>query len=111
MRKIGLGDEVLSWKIMAKNLRSLGVNVRKLVSVKNSVLENWWENIGCSVKFKFENWYHQLLSQKIGICEKIFQSCKIGIKHFKLENGVKNFNDELENFVKNFLVGKLVLKN
>ncbi len=34
MRKIGLGEEVLRWKIVAKNLRSLKVNVRKLVSEK-----------------------------------------------------------------------------
>ncbi len=40
MQKIGLGEEILSQKIVAKNLRSLKVNVRKLVSVKNSELEN-----------------------------------------------------------------------
>ncbi len=41
MRKIGLlGEEVLGWKIVAKNLTSVKVNVKKLVSVKNSELEN-----------------------------------------------------------------------
>ncbi len=38
MRKIGLGEKVLSRKIIAKHLRSPKVNVRKLVSVKNSDL-------------------------------------------------------------------------
>ncbi len=40
MRKIGLAEEVLVWKIAAKNLRRLKVDVRKLVSVKNSELKN-----------------------------------------------------------------------
>ncbi len=68
MQKIGLGE--VTWKVVAKNLRSLKVNVRKLVSMKNSELENW---------------YQKLLIRKIGICEKI-QSWKIGIKHSKSEN-------------------------
>ncbi len=42
--------------------------------MKNSELENWWENIWHSTKFKLENWYQKLLSRKIGMCEKIVQS-------------------------------------
>ncbi len=53
MRRIGLGKEVLSQEIIAKNLRSLKVNVRKLVSVKNSELENWWKMFGA---VKNVNW-------------------------------------------------------
>ncbi len=53
MRKIGLG-EVLSWKIVAKNLKSLKVNVRKLVLVKNAELEFRWKNIWRGAKFKSE---------------------------------------------------------
>ncbi len=45
MREIGLGEEVLCWKVVAKNLRSLKVNVRKLVPVKNNELENWCEKL------------------------------------------------------------------
>ncbi len=80
------------------------------MSVENSELENWWENIWCGTKFKLENWYQKLLNRKIGIYEKIIQSQKIDIKHFKSENWCKNFNDKSENFVRNFLVGKLILK-
>ncbi len=110
--KIGLGKEVLSWRIVAKNLRSVKVNVKKSESVKNSQLGNWWENVRNSKKCKSENWYQKLLSQKIGICEKTIQSWKIGRKHFKLENRWKKISDyELENFVRNFFVGKFVLKN
>ncbi len=73
MRKIGLGEEVLS-QIIAKNFQSVKVNVKTSVSVKNSKLENGWENVWCSKKCKSENWYQKLLSRKIGICEKIIQS-------------------------------------
>ncbi len=73
MRKVGLGEEV-SWKIVAKNLRSLKVNVKQLVPVKNSELKNWWESIWYGIKFELENWYQKLLSRKIGICKKIIQS-------------------------------------
>ncbi len=55
MRKIGLGEEVLNQKIVAKNVRSLKFNVRKYVPVKNSELENWVENIWCSTKSESEN--------------------------------------------------------
>ncbi len=47
----------------------------------------------------------------IAISEKIIQRRKISIKHFSRKTDVKNFNDELENFVRKFLVVKLVLKN
>ncbi len=50
MRKISLRGEVLNQKIVAKHLRSLKVNVRKLLLVKNSKLENWWENVWCGKK-------------------------------------------------------------
>ncbi len=36
VRKIGLGEEVFSWKIIVKNLANLKINVRKLVSMKTS---------------------------------------------------------------------------
>ncbi len=62
IRKIGLGEEVLSQKIVAKNLSSLKVNVRKLVSVKNYKLENWWKIVRCSKKCKLGNWYQKLLN-------------------------------------------------
>ncbi len=75
VRKIGLGEKVLSWKIVAKNLRSLKVNVRKLVSRKNSDLEYWWKNIWCSTKFKSESWY-QKLSRKIGAVKKLIEGGK-----------------------------------
>ncbi len=91
MREIGLGEEVLNWKIIMKTLRNLKVNVRKLAAVRNSELENWWENILCSTKFKSENWCQKLLSRNIGICEKIIQSWKITIKHFKSDNWCKKF--------------------
>ncbi len=68
MRKTGLGEEVLSRKIVAKNLRSVKVNVKKLVLVKNSELENWWQNVWRSKKCKSKNWHQKLLRQKIGIC-------------------------------------------
>ncbi len=93
VQKVDLNEEVFSRKIVAKNLRSLKVNVKNLVSMKNSELENWWENIWCSTKFKSENWYQKLLSQKMGICEKIIQSWKIGINILSWKIGVKNFND------------------
>ncbi len=55
VRIIGLGEEILSRKIVATNTRNLKVNIRKLVPVKNTELENWWENVCCSKKCKSEN--------------------------------------------------------
>ncbi len=104
--KKGLG-EVLSWKIVARNLRRLKVNVKKLISLKKSELENWWENIWCSRKFKLKNWYQKLLSRRISIYEKIFQSWKIGIKHFELENWCKTFQCRVGKFCHKFLSRKI----
>ncbi len=67
------------------------VNVKKLVPAKNSELEKQWNNIWYSKKCKPENWYQKLLTRRIGICEKIIQSWKIGIKHLKPENWCKKF--------------------
>ncbi len=32
------------------------------MSMKNSEVENWWENIWRGTKFKLEIWYQKLLS-------------------------------------------------
>ncbi len=45
VRNIGLGEESSQLENRPKNLRSLKVIAKKLVSVKNSELEIWWKNI------------------------------------------------------------------